>query len=412
VTEIRPLRAYAEVALGRQRAPQHEQGPHMLLYLRAANVKDGTLDLTDVKEMNFSPAEQAIFLLRSGDVLVTEGSGSLGSVGASAVWSGEIEGRVCFQNTLLRLRPRPGTDPRFLAWWCQYAFADGVFASVATGANIFHVSAERVRALPVKYVRPASQRAIADFLDVETARIDAFLLKKRRMVKLIEERWLATIVRAIPVARADENAPTLRRSVESTIGGSWGGDKGNGEIDALCIRGTDFDTQRLGVDETSAPRRSYGSSDFRSRQLVPGDLIVEKSGGSDGQPVGRVVRWTGADKAVPTNFAARIRPASTVDDKFLTYAFRAAYERGVTRAWTKQTTGIQNLDLGGLLSERLQLPKREEQERIVAELDAASDRERALKGWLEQQMELLRERRQALITAAVTGELEIPGVHV
>ena len=151
----------------------------MVPSLRAANVKDGRLDLSDVKEMNFTPAEQVRFALRAGDVLITEGSGSLGAVGASAVWREEIDGNVCFQNTLLRLRPRPGVDPRFLAWWCRHAFADGVFASVATGANIFHISAERVRALPMSYVSRHQQHAIADYLDTETARIDALIAKPR-----------------------------------------------------------------------------------------------------------------------------------------------------------------------------------------------------------------------------------------
>ena len=100
VTEVRPLRAYAEVTLGRQRSPANDSGPFMVPYLRAGNVTDGTLNLTDVKEMNFSPSEQEIFGLRHGDVLVTEGSGSLSSVGASAVWRGEIGATVCFQNTL------------------------------------------------------------------------------------------------------------------------------------------------------------------------------------------------------------------------------------------------------------------------------------------------------------------------
>ena len=95
----RPLRALATVDLGRQRSPVHEQGPHMVPYLRAANVSDGRLNLVDVKEMNFSLREQQFFALKPGDVLVTEGSGSLQTVGASAVWRGEIPGAVCFQNT-------------------------------------------------------------------------------------------------------------------------------------------------------------------------------------------------------------------------------------------------------------------------------------------------------------------------
>src|SRR5690242_11630995 len=117
----------------------------MVPYLRSANVIDGALDLSDVKEMNFTPQEQRFFSLREGDILVTEGSGSLRTVGASAVWRNNLPGTVCFQNTLLRIRPRScETDPKFLEWWCRFAYADGLFASVGGGVNIFHLSAERV----------------------------------------------------------------------------------------------------------------------------------------------------------------------------------------------------------------------------------------------------------------------------
>lgn len=194
--EIRPLRAYAEVHLGRQRSPQHDTGPYMTQYLRAANVKDGELDLSDVKSMNFEPDERDQFSLQQGDVLVTEGSGSITAVGASAVWNGEIEGTVCFQNTLLRLRPRGSTDPRFLAWWCRYAYADGLFASVAQGANIHHISAERVRSLSMVYVPPATQQAIADYLDAETSRINSIIEREHQTVNLLVERR-RTLITAI-----------------------------------------------------------------------------------------------------------------------------------------------------------------------------------------------------------------------
>jgi type I restriction enzyme, S subunit len=208
----RSVRAYAELALGRQRSPTHDTGPHMTRYLRAANVKDGVLDLSDVKEMNFDPKEQAVFALRPGDALVTEGSGSINAVGASSVWNGELDGTVCFQNTLLRLRPRAGTDPRFLGWWCRHAFADGLFASVATGANIYHLSAERIRALPMKLVPLAEQRAIADYLDVETARIDALIAKKQQLIHLLEERIDAAIMEV--VGRSEIAATGREPSVE------------------------------------------------------------------------------------------------------------------------------------------------------------------------------------------------------
>lgn len=133
----------------------------MVPYLRAANVKDGVLDLSDVKSMDFDPSEQMIFRLLPGDVLVTEGAGSLAAVGASAVYDADVDRVVCFQNTLLRLRTRGDNDPGYLKWWARHAFGSGLFASIARGANIFHLGAEQVRVLRVAVPDPRTQRAIA-----------------------------------------------------------------------------------------------------------------------------------------------------------------------------------------------------------------------------------------------------------
>lgn len=195
--ETRPLRAFAEVALGRQRAPQHEFGPFMTKYLRAANVKDGDLDLADVKEMNFSPEEKIRFSLRVGDVLVSEGSGSLASVGACAVWVGDIDGTICFQNTLLRLRPRADTNPAFLGWWARHAFVSGVFSRIAEGANIFHLSAERVRALRMAYVEPEEQQRVAHYLIEKTDMIDRAVDLIRSQVARLQEHRQALITAAV-----------------------------------------------------------------------------------------------------------------------------------------------------------------------------------------------------------------------
>jgi type I restriction enzyme S subunit len=166
----------------------------MVKYLRAANVNDGKLNLRDVQEMNFSPSEQKLFSLQPGDVLVTEGSGSLSAVGASAVWQGEVPGTVCFQNTLLRLRPRHGIiDGRFLAWWARAAYASGQFAAIAGGANIHHLGAERIRALPLALPSLENQRRIADFLEVETAKLKALSAAKQHQIRVINEDAFVSI---------------------------------------------------------------------------------------------------------------------------------------------------------------------------------------------------------------------------
>ena len=169
----------------------------MVPYLRAANVKDGRLDLDDVMEMNFSPREQRTFALVPGDVLVTEGAGSLAAVGANAVWNGDVPGVICFQNTLIRLRPKEGSEPRFVGWWARYAFESGLLASVAGGANIYHLGVETVRTLAAWAPLWGVQRQVADRLDREVASLEQQLAVRRRQIDLLLERRQALITAAV-----------------------------------------------------------------------------------------------------------------------------------------------------------------------------------------------------------------------
>lgn len=183
-------------------------------------------------------------------MLVSEGSGSLASVGASAVWNDEVPG-ACFQNTLIRLRPRSGVDPRFLAWWSRHAFADGLFASIASGANIFHLSAERVRRLPIRVGDMGEQRAIADFLDAETARIDALITKKQELAPISVRRWSAELLKRLALSTTEDGAGPawipndlpdgwtvlpLKRLISQSWSGDWGAEPGVLGNDMPCVR--------------------------------------------------------------------------------------------------------------------------------------------------------------------------------
>src|SRR4051794_28509247 len=92
------------IRLGRQRSPEQMSGRNTTPYVRAANITTSGLDLDEVFEMDFSPAERETFRLRPGDLVLAEGSGSATHVGRPALWSGELD-LCCFQNTVLRFRP-------------------------------------------------------------------------------------------------------------------------------------------------------------------------------------------------------------------------------------------------------------------------------------------------------------------
>jgi type I restriction enzyme S subunit len=172
-------------------------------------------------------------------------------------------------------------------------------------------------------------------------------------------------------------------------------------MDVLCIRGTDFDMTKLRVDEARLPVRSITSADWKARRLRPGDIVVEKSGGGEQQPVGRAVLFDFDRAAVPTNFAARLRPEGGHDSRFLTYLLSSCYATGTTRSAIKQTTGIQNLDLDAFLSERVLVPDEYTQRALADFLDDATARIDALIEEKRRMIDVLEERRVAMTAAAV-----------
>lgn len=410
------LRTIAEVALGRQRAPQHETGPNMVPYLRAANVKDGSLDLTDVKAMNFTPKEQQIFSLRPGDVLVTEGSGSLNAVGASSVWNGELSGTVCFQNTLLRLRPRGGTDSRFLSWWARYAHADGLFASVATGANIYHLSAERVRALPCNAPPAAEQRRIAHFLDAETARIDKLIASRQKQVSTLKEGELATISSMLSGgATSDDGFPTgwpwlpyIPRSwsigpvyayFQTDLGKMLNSERSVGDRQRPYLRNANIHWHK--VDTSDVAMMSFAADEKKRYSVHSGDLLVCEGGAG----VAEAAVWDGRiEECYFQKSLHRVRRAGEVPVEWLMYWLRLAKHCGAFEADGNIAT-IPHLTGEQLRQYRIPIPhdgeslvrKTERRIKAMAEFRAA----------LSQAQVLLAERRQALITAAVTGQFDV-----
>lgn len=175
-----------DILMGRQRSPQRATGPNMTNYLRSANVGDGRIDLSDVLQMDFDPAEQRRFGLAPGDVLVSEGSASEHAVGMASVWRGELPGVTCFQNTLLRYRAiKDVSSPGFAAHWCAWAFQSGGFRGAASGTNIKHIGSTRASAMPVRLPSLDEQHRIVEELDsihstLETARSEGNALRAVR----------------------------------------------------------------------------------------------------------------------------------------------------------------------------------------------------------------------------------------
>lgn len=156
-----------EVRLGRQRAPQHQSGDHMRPYLRVANVYEDRLDLSDVKEMNFTPEEFETYALRPGDLLLNEGQ-SPELVGRPAMYRGEVAG-CCYQKTLLRFRAHSGVLPEFaLMVFRSYLHSGRFRRSASITTSIAHLAAERFVGIEFPLPSEAEQ---AQIVDVATSKL-------------------------------------------------------------------------------------------------------------------------------------------------------------------------------------------------------------------------------------------------
>lgn len=129
-----------EVKLGRQRSPQNVSNLYPTKYIRAANITEQGLDLSDVLEMEFTPTEQSKYTLQENDIVISEASGSPTQVGKPALWKCELQ-TCCFQNTVIRHRVKEA-NPEYVFWYYKYLYISGYFSRIVGGVGINHLGAK------------------------------------------------------------------------------------------------------------------------------------------------------------------------------------------------------------------------------------------------------------------------------
>ncbi|WP_273807883.1 MULTISPECIES: restriction endonuclease subunit S [unclassified Pseudomonas] len=200
----------------------------------------------------------------------------------------------------------------------------------------------------------------------------------------------------------------LRDCVEGCSNGVWGDDPDGGDDDIPVIRVADFDRPGRQVVEYGTLRK-VDSGQRGSRALVPGDMLIEKSGGGEQQPVGMVVSYFGPEGAVCSNFVARMRSREGVVSRFMVYLHAYLYASRVTNISVKQTTGIQNLDSTAYLSEACFVPPPDEQQVIADYLDRETARIDTLIHEKDELIGLLREWRRSVIAEYTSGATQLQG---
>ena len=155
--------------------------------------------------------------------------------------------------------------------------------------------------------------------------------------------------------------------------GDWGSEP---DKDAIgVIRSTNFNNDGK-LDLSDIAYRTLSKRKFEEKKLYASDILIERSGGSETQPVGRVGVIT--DEMAKTdyafaNFIQRISLNDEVNAKFVYYCLQQMYEMGITAGMQSQTTGIRNLDWKQYIKVALPKPSSDEQTAIAAILSKVDE---------------------------------------
>ena len=135
------------------------------------------------------------------------------------------------------------------------------------------------------------------------------------------------------------------------ISGEWGTDDPDG-TGIRVLRTTNFTNDGV-VDYNDVVTRKIAKKNMDSKYLRHGDIIIEKSGGSDKQPVGRVIYFEGPEQTyLFNNFTGllRVRDQNTWLPRYVFYSLFSNYLAGGTRAYENRTTGLHNLQTDSYIS--------------------------------------------------------------
>lgn len=350
------------------------------------------------------PAQDAgLATLRSHDVLVNStGRGTLGRVGILDGVSSDMKLVADGHVTVLRAN-RDKLEPRYLNYLLGtedfYRFAN---ESLAVGStNQTELNRDQLRCLTIILPTLREQRQIANYLDAQCARIDELDHEVSQQLRLLDEHEAA--VRDSMVWDGVSETLPLRSLVDPTRPVTYGIVLPGPNVDegVLIVKGGNVTSGGLAPHRLCRTTVEIEAAYSRSR-LRANDLVIAIRGS-----IGSVeIVPAEIEGANLTQDAARIAPANGVRPKWLAEVMRSGPVFSALEAGSAGAT-IRGINLRDLRKVRVPKVTEAQQERVVDELTERLTAASALGAEYVRQRGLLREHRQALITAAVTGQFDV-----
>lgn len=292
-----------------------------------------------------------------------------------------VHGKFWTVDTMFYTIPGPEVDPKFVHYWALTV----PYQVLSTDTAVPSMTSTDLGQLYIHLPKLETQRAIADYLDRETAEIDAMTADLDKMEKLLTERRDATLARLL--SDAEQSGMQIR----------------NVRVKFLCDIGTGHGDTQDASDGGAYPFYVRSANVLRSSEWdIQGPAVLTAG---DGAGVGRVFHYAEGKMKVHQRVYA-LTNFRNVNPRFFYEAFRQYFPETVLYGGASST--VSSLRMHMLADLNLPIPPLEEQRRITAEIDRETAEIDAMLADIMELRDLLAERRAAVIAAAVTGQIEIP----
>lgn len=365
---------------------------------------DSIVDSLDFMAASATRDQIRKFRIRRGDTLITKDSETADDIGVPAFVEYEADDLICGYHLAI-VRPRTSTVvPKFLYWVLDSEPTRRQWSVTAAGVTRVGIRSTDLNKITIPLPSINEQRAIADFLDRETAQIDALVAKQAEFVGLLRERR-----RALPpsiLSRAntvDARPDKLHRRTRMGNGSTprVGEDRYYIDGDIPWVN-----SSVVNSPEVYGPTKLITDAAFRDCHLPmvkPGSLLVALTGEGKTRGATTILRIS----STLNQHLAFIEPDQRYwVPEFLLWHMRALYQY-LRRISSENGATKGGLTVSDLRALRVPMPSKDEQHSLVEELEEATSRIDALIAKAEEHISLAKERRSSLITAAVTGRIDV-----
>lgn len=372
--------------------------------LRITDIQNNNVQWDTVPYTDFDTNKAESYLLNDGDILFARTGAT---VGKSYLVQG-LKEEAIYASYLIRVQTYDAVLPQYVKFYFESGYYWEQIVQESVGVGQPNVNGTILGNLNIPIPPIHEQDRIVSELSkwmgiidvIEQGKIDLQTVIKEAKSKILDlaihgklvpqdpndEPTSELLKRINPAAEITcdnghyQNLPkgwctTSIKNICDNINGLWKGKK-DPFINVGVIRNANF-TKDFKLDYSNIEYIDVEQRAFSQRHLKNGDLIIEKSGGSDNYPVGRAILYEGKDELYSfSNFTMvlRIKDKNIISSKFLYYFLLDKYKKGVMRTMQTQTTGLHNLILDKYLSMELCIPPYSEQKRIIDAIEELFDK--------------------------------------